>query len=83
MERNTDFGLEQVYNVIDSRWRAQKPLIVTTNLTIELLQNPSDLPHQRIYDRVCEICVPIKIHGDSMRKERAQQNMDSFRQLIR
>ena len=83
MERNTDFGLEQVYNVIDARWREQKPLLVTTNLTIEQLQNPPDLPHQRIYDRVCEICVPIKIHGDSMRKERAQQNMESFKQLIR
>ena len=32
MERGTEYGLEQVYNVIDSRYRSRKPLIVTTNL---------------------------------------------------
>ena len=36
MERGTEYGLEQVYNVIDSRYRSRKPLIVTTNLTLDL-----------------------------------------------
>ena len=40
MERGTEYGLEQVYNVIDSRYRSNKPLIVTTNLTLEELQHP-------------------------------------------
>ena len=30
MERGTEYGLEQVFNVIDSRYRSGKPLIVTT-----------------------------------------------------
>ena len=34
MERGTEYGLEQVYNVIDSRYRSRKPLIVTTNLSL-------------------------------------------------
>ena len=38
MERGTEYGLEQVYNVIDSRYRSGKPLIVTTNLTLQELQ---------------------------------------------
>lgn len=38
MERGTEYGLEQVYNVIDSRYRSRKPLIVTTNLTLDSLQ---------------------------------------------
>ena len=29
MERGTEYGLEQVYNVIDSRYRSGRPLIVT------------------------------------------------------
>ena len=41
MERGTDYGLEQVFNVIDSRYRSGKPLIVTTNLTLDDLQNPA------------------------------------------
>ena len=40
MERGTEYGLEQVYNVIDSRYRSGRPLIVTTNLTLEDLQHP-------------------------------------------
>ena len=42
MERGTDYGLEQVFNVIDSRYRSGKPLIVTTNLTLDDLRNPED-----------------------------------------
>lgn len=30
IERNSEFALEQVFNVIDSRYRSKKPLIVTT-----------------------------------------------------
>ncbi len=51
MERGTEYGLEQVYNVIDSRYRSGRPLIVTTNLTLEDLQHPEDTAHARIYDR--------------------------------
>ena len=56
MERGTEYGLEQVYNVIDSRYRSRKPLIVTTNLTLDSLQNPLDTAHARIYDRLLEMC---------------------------
>ena len=35
LDHLTEYGLEQVYNVIDSRYRSGKPLIVTTNLTLE------------------------------------------------
>ena len=31
MERGTDYGLEQVFHVIDTRYRSNKPLIATTN----------------------------------------------------
>jgi len=34
MERGTEYGLEQVYNVIDSRYRSRRPLIVTTNIPL-------------------------------------------------
>ena len=40
MERGTEYGLEQVFNVIDSRYRSGKPLIVTTNLTLDRPAKP-------------------------------------------
>ena len=57
IERSSEFALEQVFNVIDSRYRSKKPLIVTTNLTLDELKHPKDLARARIYDRVLERCV--------------------------
>ena len=42
IERNSEFALEQVFNVIDSRYRSKKPLIITTNLTLDELKHPKD-----------------------------------------
>lgn len=83
MERGTEYGLEQVYNVIDSRYRSRKPLIVTTNLTLSELQNPVDRAHQRIYDRVLAMCTPICCSGINFRKEQAQRNMESLREILK
>lgn len=43
MERGTEYGLEQIYAVIDGRYRSGKPLIATTNLTLQELKNPQDI----------------------------------------
>ncbi len=68
MERGTEYGLEQVYSVIDSRYRSDKPLIATTNLTLEELQNPQDTPHARIYDRLTYMCAPVRFTGEQLPK---------------
>ena len=82
MERGTEYGLEQVYNVIDNRYRSGKPLIVTTNLTLEELQNPEDTAHARIYDRLTEMCTPVRITGENFRKARAREKMEQLKTLL-
>ena len=53
IERNSEFALEQVYNVIDSRYCKMLPLIVTTNLGLnEMKSTDLDTAHQRIYSMV-------------------------------
>lgn len=44
VERNTEYALEQMFLVIDSRYRSRKPLIVTTNLKLEEIKNPPTWP---------------------------------------
>ena len=83
MERGTEYGLEQVYNVIDSRYRSRKPLIVTTNLSLAELQNPQDTAHARIYDRVLEMCLPILFTGENFRKETAGAKMNGLKELLK
>ena len=82
MERGTEYGLEQVYNVIDSRYRSNKPLIVTTNLTLEDLQHPEDTAHARIYDRLLEMCSPVRFTGENFRKATAQEKMKRLKTLL-
>lgn len=67
VERNSQFMLENVYNIIDSRYRIGKPIIITTNLTGEQLKNPGDVGFARIYDRILAMCHPIKFEGKSRR----------------
>ena len=83
MERGTEYGLEQVYNVIDSRYRSGKPLIVTTNLSLDELQHPQDTPHARIYDRLLEMCAPILFTGTNFRRQTAQSKLDKLKTIIK
>ena len=82
MERGTDYGLEQVYNVIDSRYRSKKPLIVTTNIPLQDLQHPQDTAHARIYDRLLEMCAPIRFSGENFRKATAQDKLARLKNLM-
>lgn len=81
-ERSSEFALEQVFNIIDGRTRARKPLIVTTNLTLSELKNPDSLAKARIYDRLLERCVPVRIHNRNLRRENAQEHLQSMKKLL-
>ena len=82
MERGTEYALEQIYNIVDSRYRSRKPLIVTTNLTLGEIRYPQDTAHARIYDRLLEMCVLISCIGISFRKETAQEKLERLKELI-
>ena len=80
VERSSEFALEQVFSVIDSRYRSRKPMIITTNLTLE--ENPQDLAHARIYDRILERCIPVKISRQNIREMNAASNLKEVRKLF-
>ncbi len=52
--------IRMAHNALNSRYQSRKPMIVTTNLTLEELKHPSDLAHEQIYDRLLERCVPVQ-----------------------
>lgn len=82
MERGTEYALEQIYNIVDSRYHSRKPLIVTTNLTLDEIRYPQDTAHARIYDRLLEMCLPVSCIGVSFRKETAQEKLERLKILI-
>ncbi len=70
-ERNTSYALEKVYNIIDSRYRLGLPMILTTNLSLQEMQEETDIQYVRIYDRIFEVCYPMQFTGDSFRRQAA------------
>ena len=82
IERNSDFALEQVFNVIDSRYRSKKPLIITTNLTLSELNNAADIAHKRIYDRILERCIPVRINNRNIRQDNATANLKQAKKIL-
>ena len=78
IERGTEYGLEMVFSIINARYESGRPTIITTNLSLNTLQNPEDLVHQRIYDRVLEMCIPVQFHGKSLRGALAREKFDAL-----
>lgn len=67
-ERKSEYMQEQVFNIIDSRYRSGLPFIITTNLTADEIKKPQDIGYQRIYDRILERCFPVEVTGVSRRR---------------
>lgn len=67
-ERKTDYMDEMVYKVVNARYVAGKPMVVTTNLSTAELGQQQDMAKQRIYDRLIERCLPIQVSGKSRRR---------------
>ena len=81
-ERNSEYALEQLFGVVDSRYQSRKPMIVTTNLTLEELKHPSDLAHERVYDRLLERCVPVKMNGKNIRTVHAKELLQAGKHVL-
>lgn len=81
-ERDTEYMGEIVQNIIDSRYRAGLPLIITTNLTSDELKHPNEMRKQRIYSRLFEMCMPIEITGADRRKQKLKEEYGTLGDLL-
>lgn len=81
-ERKTEYMQEIVFNVIDARYRAKLPLIITTNLTREELLHPADITYQRIFSRLFEMCTPIEVAGNDRRQAALINDIAATKQLL-
>ncbi len=64
-ENVSEFTIEKTFNLIDTRYRAEKPMIITTNLTPEEINKRLG---ERIADRIAGSCLEFEIKGESKRK---------------
>lgn len=82
VERSTEYAMEQMFHVIDCRYRSRKPMIITTNLKLSELKNPPDLVHARVYDRILERCGPILFAGKNFREENAAATKAAAKEIV-
>ena len=81
-ERDSTYMQGMVYNIIDARYRAGLPMIITTNLSMEKIKKPENMEQMRIYDRVLERCFPIEVSGSSKRRKIVRENYENMKDLL-
>lgn len=82
-ERDTSFASEQIFHVVDSRYRTKRPVLITTNLTLKQIENPENLAYSRIFDRVLEMCpIRLAVTGKSRRAALADARCKLARELL-
>ena len=82
VERKSEYMQEMVYKIVNARYVAGAPVIVTTNLTPDELTKTADLGYRRTYDRLLEKCLPIEVTGRSRRRAAAAQTWTNMRQQL-
>jgi DNA replication protein DnaC len=81
-ERDSEFTWEKVMNVVDARYRAGLPLIVTTNLNPKDLYDPSDIRRQRVFSRLKEMCIFLEVNGTDRRNKKMQDKLTTAKSLL-
>ena len=83
VEYKTAWSYEKLYTIIDTRYRASKPTIITTNFTLDSLREnlaTVDMrtrttdPSERIFSRITEMCSFHEVIGASWRISKGARN---------
>lgn len=81
IERKTEYMQENIYTIIDNRYRLNLPMIITTNLTKQDFAT-GDIALKRIYDRILERCLPVDVVGINRRLVNSKNDMAEFRRML-
>jgi len=82
VERDTEYMNETVTTIIDSLYRAGVPMIITSNHTPKNLTDETDIRKRRVYDRILERCMPVKVDRVSRRLETGRRDYAEMRKLL-
>lgn len=81
-ERGTEFALERVHSLVNTRISSNKPIIVTTNIDINDMGNCTDLKKKRTFDRILLATFAFAMKGISYRMKQAQKSYDELKNLL-
>ncbi|MDE5619777.1 MAG: ATP-binding protein [Ruminococcus sp.] len=83
-ERESGYTSEIVASVLDARCRSNRPLILTSNLTLNALMDDknTDTALKRIYSRISKIIIPVEFKGVDRRKLQTGLNIAKYRDIL-
>ena len=58
-------------------------MIITTNIPLVQLKQETKIDKKRIYDRILERCIPVKIDRVSRREAMANDNMQIMKNILK
>lgn len=82
-ERNTEFVHEVIFRVFTDRENSKKPMICSTNLSIEFFKDPPDDDWRRICSRLWKKCFPVKFDGVDQRKKSFVTHYNSMKDILK
>lgn len=66
VENATSYDIDQLFQILENRWREYKPIIFTSNLSLgEISKKYND--RDRLYSRINGSCIVFKMDGKDMR----------------
>ena len=75
-KNQTGWRGEKIYNLIDARYRSEKPLIISTNLNFsedeekcEISEKFSSHGQNRIRDRIIDMCFPVQVTREEQKRD--------------
>lgn len=84
-EKESSWSKSMIYNIIDSRYRSNLPLIITSNLEI----NPKEtdgvlarLYNRRTEDRILEMCAPVENTAKGIRIGEAKKKTGMLMKIL-
>lgn len=82
-EQPTRPQLEKQVEIINTRYQARKPLIITTNLSMDKIKNPGDVNYKRMYSRVSEMCpYGIRLKTANRRTAEAKESYEAMCRIL-
>lgn len=80
-EQDSEYKKEQIFSIIDERYKSDKPVIITTNLNPQTFSEIQDDGRGRSYDRILEMCTPVEVKGQR-RKAVGQKKAKMLNDLL-
>ena len=80
--RETPMAVENMQSIIDARTRSGKPLIVTTNLSLDYMSKAEDDNLRAFFSRLRGMCVPVFVQQQGRREQEGQSKRDALAKLF-